>query len=279
MARKNQVPVVGTRGLHTAQLSPRARTILKRRADAAARREYAPVLEAARAPIESARQGFRNEAASIRGSARMGEQSLDQALRGLASSGLKGRYLKQATQEFAARRADVASGTPYLLADARQARGEAIGEARTDLLTTRAEMKGSAASAFNQLLKEQRDKASGVLKERENESEKSSGFEFDERKLRNANIALNDALATWKSNPEYQEANPLTQIDHWRHLAQQMSGIYKGFDLAEAMEVIRRRVAKLRLQVAGPYRSQSSAPGIRRQASPHESRLRPPSSG
>lgn len=206
MARKKRkIPVVGTRGLHTAQLSPEVRSILKRRAEGAAQRAYAPQIAAKKQAIGSVRKGFQNERQSILGATDMAENSLSQALRGLGSSGLQGRYLKQATSELTARRGDVAQSIPFLLSDAAQQRNEALTGARQELTETRAARDQSAAEAFNSLLKEEREDASGALKRRAaklGEKEEDGLSEAQLRRLGNADLALKDALAAWSQNIE-----------------------------------------------------------------------------
>lgn len=278
---RRRVPVVGTRGLHVAQLSPEARSILKRRADAAAQREYAPVLQADRAAFGTARQRFRGEKQSILGATDMAEASLAQALKGLKASGLGGRYLRQATNELTARRADVAGAVPFLLSDAASERGEAIQEARTELISDRAAMQQSAAQKFNSALDEERNAASGLLKERAEDRARNKGFEFDPRNLKNAQIALKTALEKWAENPmvevevngekqmvPFQQANPLKTMEQWREFAAGVDDSFNGFDSVDIMEVIKRALRRRESKFAGPYTTESSVPAIRDKVPP-----------
>jgi len=280
MPRK-RVPVVGTRGLHVAQLSPGVRSILKRRSDAAAKREYAPVLAADRAAFGSANQRFRGERQSILGATNMAEASLSQALRGLKSAGLNGRYLRQATSELTARRGDVAGAVPFLLSDAAKERGEAIQDARMELISDRASMQQSAATKFNSALDEERNTASSLLKERAEDRARDGGLEFDPRNLKNAQIALKTALENWSENPmvpvtingekqmvPFQEANPLKTMEQWREFAAGVSESFDGFDSVDIMEVIKRALRKRESKFAGPYTTQSSVPAIREKTPP-----------
>ena len=85
MARR-KIPVVGSKGLHVAQLSPEVRRILAHRSRKAARREYAPVLRADRAAFGAANRNYRTEARSVRGATNMVQNSLDQVLGSLGWS-------------------------------------------------------------------------------------------------------------------------------------------------------------------------------------------------
>lgn len=245
--RRGRIPVVGTRGLHSAQLSPELRSLLKRRSDAAAQREYAPQVAADKQAIGSVRQGFQNERKSILGATDVAQNSLSAALKGLQSSGLSGRYLKQAVGEVSGRQGDVAQSIPFLLADAAQQRNEGLTEARQELTDTRAARDQSAAAGFNSLLKSQREKASTVLGERAERKEGEG--KFDPRALENADLALKDALTAWKKNVPVeidgqevpiQQVNPLKTADDWRGWAKGLTDQYEGFDFVDVMEVVKR---------------------------------------
>lgn len=245
---RRRVPAVGTKGLHIAQLTPEVRSILRHRADAAAQRAYAPEIAADKQAIGAVRQGFQNERDSILGATDMAQDSLTQALRGLKSSGLSGRYLRQGVNELTARQGDVASSVPFLLADAAQERNEALTTARQELTDSRAARAKSGAEMFNSLLKEKRDEASSVLSERVEGGE----GKFDPRALENADLALKDALTAWSKNVPVkipgqegppipvQEANPLRTIDDWRSFAKGLTDAYEGFDYVDVMEVVKR---------------------------------------
>jgi len=245
-----RIPVVGTKQLHTAQLSPEVRKILHHRAVKASRRAYAPELAADRAALAGINHEFQNEASSVRGAATMTEDMLAQALKGLKASGLSGRYLQQAVQELTSRQGDAAAGVPFLLSDARENRDQALGEARQELLMDRAHMQKSAAEKFDSLLKEERGAASSVLKEqadqRQSEME-SQTPKFDPTHLANAKLALRNALKKWSENPTIevngeeiplQQFNPLKTRDDYLRLAHELEKEYSGFDLHDVMHVI-----------------------------------------
>ena len=229
------VPTVGQKQLHIAQLSPKVRKILKHRAAAANRREYAPVLAADRSAFGAANADYRTQAQSIRGATHMSEAAISQAIRGLRKSGLSGGYLKQALHELTARQGDAASAVPFLLSDAQEERSKALGDARQQLLTDRAGMQQGIASDFNSALESQRTKASTVLKEQAGKREE--GHQADEG-LRNAAIALRDSIGQWKKDPELREQNPLASTADWVKLAHGLTKEYEGVSLSDAAKVI-----------------------------------------
>lgn len=167
------LPVVTPRDLNLVRLSPQARRILRHRANAAARREYAPVLAADRAAFAAANRAYGQAASGARGATSTVENILGRALRQTRGSGLQGGYLKQVLHEIAARQGDAAQALPFLLSDAAQTRQSAILDAQQQLLGDRADMRSGAASSFNQLLKEARTSGASELKSRR--SEKGSG--------------------------------------------------------------------------------------------------------
>ena len=247
MARKRGIPVVGAKQLHPVQLSPQVRRIEAHRTREAARREAAPVLASDRSAFGAANREYRTQARSARGATSAVQGSLAEALGGLKASGLSGRYLQQARNEFMSREADAASALPALLAGAQEERSKAILDARQQLLSDRAQMQQSAASDFNQRLKELRGQGSSVLKSEEKEAESGGLSKSELKSLENAGIALHDAIAQWKKDPELQAGNPLQTKEDWLKLAHGLTKEYDGFGLAEAAKVIaalRRRWQK-----------------------------------
>lgn len=245
-----RIPTVGSKELHTSQLSPQERRIRHRRAKRANQREYAPVLAADKAAIAGVNQDYQQEAQSVRGASQMTEAALADALRGLKASGLSGNYLRQAAQELTSRQGDAANAIPFLLSDAREQRSDALGEAQQQLVQDRASMQKGTAEDFNQLLKEGRGEASQVLKEQEEkrESEAGTGM-FDPKSLQNAKLALKDALQTWGENPTVEgpdgevplrQLNPLRSKEDWLRFAAGLDNQYSGFGLAEINHVIQQ---------------------------------------
>lgn len=260
MPRK--LPQVGTRDLNTVTLSPELRKILRRRAHNAAKRVYAPILAADRQAFRDINRAYQTEAKAVRGATSMVQESLAQALAGLKRSGLRRGYLRQAVNELTSRQADAARAIPFLLADARENRARAMSEAQQELNKHRAEMLQASAGNFNQLLKEARTAGSSLMKERKDraramreakrEGEKEGGLDLDPVKLRNAELALKDALRQWAKNPTVEidgeevplkQLNPLRTRQDWERFAVGLVGQYPGFGLAEADAVIRRLLA------------------------------------
>jgi len=249
-----RIPTVGTKELHTAQLSPRERRILHRRARKANQREYAPVIAADKQAFGIANRAYGREASSVQGAASMTEDMLAQALRGLKASGLSGSYLRQAVNELSSRQGDAASAIPFLLSDAREQRSTAMTEAQQQLAQDRGEMKKGVAEDFDQLLKEGRTAASGYLKEqqakREAEAEEHGDGQFDPTSIENAKLALKDALAAWAKNPMVEgsegeeiplrQLNPLRTKEQWLSFAAGLEKQYDGFGLAEINHVIQQ---------------------------------------
>lgn len=245
-----RVPVVGSKQLHTAQLSPEERRIRHRRAKRANQREYAPVLAADRAAIAGVNQDYQREASSIQGASQMTEDMLANALRGLQGSGLSGQYLKQAVGELSSRQGDAAAAVPFLLSDAREQRSDALGEVQQQLAQDRAAMLQGTAEDFNQLLKEGRGEASQVLKEQAEDRETAEGSpRFDPTAIANAKLALKDALSAWAKNPLVEgpdgevplhQINPLRSKQDWLSFATGLTKEYEGFGLAEINSVIQQ---------------------------------------
>jgi len=229
------LPTVGTAGLNTVKLTPQVRKILRRRAQRAAQREYAPILAADRAAFGTANAAYRTQKRSVRGATSMVQNSLSQALRGLRGSGLKGSALRQVRSELTSRQAAAAQAIPALLADAGAERAQSIQEARTNLLQDRAQMQSTAASGFNQLLKEARTAGASTLKDRE---KGPSSEESDS--LRQAALALERSLNEWEEDPKKQRSNPLKSDRDWLDFAAFMEEEYEGVNLTDAVTVINR---------------------------------------
>lgn len=258
------LPTVTPADLHIVQLSPKLRRILHHRAQAAAAREYAPVLAADRAEAGATKREYRREVGADRGASQMVENALGHALAGLGGSGLTDGYLKQAENEISSRAGDTASALPFLIADAKEERNKGLREARSQYRTDQASMLQGAASAFDQLLKEARGQGSSQLKEeegrerqqrkesREREEGRRQEHTFDPGAIQNAKLALTDALSEWAKNPvekiklpdgsteekHLKEINPLKTHEDWLKFAHGLEKGYGGFGLAEINKVI-----------------------------------------
>lgn len=230
-----RIPTVGTGRLNTAQLSPGERRILARRSKRAAQREYAPVIAADKRAFGTANRAYQVQKQSVRGATNMVENTLAQTLRGLKGSGLKGNYLRQVQDEITSRQQDVASSIPQLLADAATEKASAYRDARTQLLTDRAQKQQSKAQMFNQLLKEERGKASTILKE-ENKGPSKSEMEG----LKNAAKGLQIMISEWKNDPKLQEEFPLVSNEDWLGLVKDLQKSYDGVTLTDAATVVDR---------------------------------------
>lgn len=258
------LPTITPADLHIVQLSPKLRRILKQRAARANQREYAPVLAADRAAFGEANRNFRTEAGAARGASQMVEGALTKSLAGLKGSGLTGGYLKQVKNEISSRQGDTAASIPFLIADAREARNSALGEARQNFRTDRAAMLQGTAADFNSMLESARSSGSTVEKEREGRARSKREDEADEQKtkeeeqgegkydplnLENAQLALKTALSKWAKNPtvevdgeerKLKEINPLQTPAQWRDFAAELDKEFSGFGLAEINAVIQR---------------------------------------
>lgn len=246
MARR-RVPVVGTGQLNTAQLSAEQRRIEAHRAREAARREYAPQIQADRGAIGVANKQYQSEAASARGATDAVQTSLAQALAGLKESGLSGRALQQTKAEFTSRAGDAAMSLPALLAGAGEERGKALTEARSTLAQDRAAMLTSQASKFNSALSSDRNAASSVLAAQKTKAQEAKEPDSTDEAVQNATNALKDYLSHWGENINVevngeevpiQQANPLKTADQWRTLAHGLEKEYDGFSLTDAVKAI-----------------------------------------
>lgn len=254
------LPTVDARDLNMVQLSPEVRRALKHRADEAARRAWQPVLQADRAAFQGINQDYRTQAQSVKGATNMVQNSLAQALGGLEGAGLEGNYLRQTQSELTSRMGDAAQAIPFLLADARENRADAFGEARGELQDSRAAMLQDAATGFNSLLKEARTAGSSELEEQKNaraaemeeeaEQEAGGGLDISPEALKAAELELKDALRKWSDNPTIEtpegeeitlkEWNPLHSDEDWDRFAIELSKEPNGPDLVAINEIIER---------------------------------------
>jgi hypothetical protein len=245
---RNRVPVAGRKVLFPVQISAGIRHLEAKRTREAARRASAPVLAADRGEFGAVKRQFRSEAASDRGVTNAVESNLAQALSGLGGSGLSGRYLQQTKRALTSQQGAVAAGLPFLLAGAKEERGEGLTKARQQLVSDRAQMQQSGAEAMNQRLKELREQGSSALKAQAGEAQNGGRSNSEIDSLKNASIALKNSLSNWAKNPivkvngeeiPAQQALPLKTGDDWRHFAEEMVHNSDGFGLNDAMTVIR----------------------------------------
>lgn len=256
------LPVTTPQDVNLNRLSPELRRILRQRAHAQARREYAPILEADRAALEAPQAAYRTQAQATRGAASMAENLLLSALGGLKGRGLSGSALNQTRSELTSRIGDAASSVPFLLADAAEERAAGVGEARQQLMQDRGAMLSDSAANFNSLLEKARE-AGGSQIEEEKDAQKAArkaaedeamtganGLDISPENLKNAELALKTALTGWAENPEVEgpdgemvplkELNPLRTDQDWRLFAQGLVENNEGFGLAAINEIIER---------------------------------------
>lgn len=258
MARRKRVPTVGAKQLHPVQVSPEIRQLEAHRTKAAAHRAEQPVINADKSAVGLANTEFKNAAASARGGVNAEEDALTQALSGLKGSGLKGRYLQQAQNEFTSREADTASSLPALLAGAGEERTKALLAARTQLMSDRASAQSSAASAFSQRLKELRGEGSSIEKE-EGKHHKEAEEKISAAYITAAN-GYQEILEAAKAGTEVEGVKvtaPKTE-DEWRKFAETVAKHSTNTNLPEsvkAVELLRKKLeAKKVGQIArGPF--------------------------
>lgn len=147
--RRHDIPTVGTHGTQAVHLSHAVKAQIRRRANRAARREYAPQIQADRKAVAIARRSGDKEIASIQNMTGVVDSALQQQLQQLKHSGLTGQNLKMAIQELSARRADLPVGEQLLVSDARQTEHSAVQDARMQVLQDRADRATQAAQNFN----------------------------------------------------------------------------------------------------------------------------------
>ena len=246
-----RIPTVGTKGVHTAQLSPRLRKIEARRTRKAAQRAYAPELRADREALAEPGKAYRTQVGSVKGATNIFTGALAQALAGLKGSGLKGRYLQQTKSELLGQLHDAASYAPYLIAEAGETRNKEASEARRELLSDRAQMQKSGLEAFNSRLKELRGTAAARLKEQQEKKESeakeaaegggSGGLSKSEIKaLESAAIAVRNFITEWKGDKKAQEAIPLQSGADWAKAAKFIASKNESATPADVAKVLKR---------------------------------------
>jgi hypothetical protein len=161
-----RVPVVGTKQLHTVQLSPGLRKILHERAARQNRREYAPVIGADKAAIQIPQREYETQVGAAKGASSAIQTSLAQALAGLKASGLQGHSLQQAIAGLSSRQGEALESLPYAYAGAAEERTKGQREARLKLLEDRAQRQQGTASDFDNLLESGRSSGAEALKEK-----------------------------------------------------------------------------------------------------------------
>jgi hypothetical protein len=237
MARKQKLPTVGAKQLHLTQLSPRVRRVLHHRATAASRRQYAPLIHEAKRGFGEANREYKTQATSARAATGIAENVLTQALRGL------GKGNGQLRQSLVKEVKTIPESVPALLAGAGEERSKAINETRAKIAQDRAEMLSHGASAFNELLKEERGTGQTSLKDEVNaaQAKKAAKREHSTAELRslaNAGLSLHQAISHWKKDEAFRNAHPLKTNEEWLVLAQEVAKHTTGVDLSQAMQAV-----------------------------------------
>lgn len=162
-----RIPVVGTKNVHTVQLSAHLRQVLHERSSRQNRREYAPIIAADKAAIGVPQHEYETQVGAAKGGASAIQASLAQALAGLQGSGLHGRTLQQAIQGLSSRQGEAIQALPYAYAGAAEDRNKAQREARLQLAGDRAKRQSGIATDFDNLLESNRSSGAESIKEAE----------------------------------------------------------------------------------------------------------------
>lgn len=251
-------PTVGPRALNQARLSPAAKARIQRLAEAAAAREYAPQIEAARDDVATARQAGRQELQSISGATNMVENSIDEAIKNLKSSGLRGKYLHDAVQELTARRADLPTGEQFLKADVRSDVRAGVVEAKTAVRDLKVDREVAAAQNFTSGLTGALTDAESALKRQkaaaqekaENQREKAEekGRTPSEKRADREEVqaAAHEVQRLFALNPELatQIKNGTADAKVWAGL-EELVRKAEGVGFTAAQKVIERLRARL----------------------------------
>jgi hypothetical protein len=181
---------------------------LKRRARRAARREFQPQIQLARQQVQQVRRSYDRELNSVEGATNIVDNALQAQLKQLKSSGLEGRYLRDAVQELTARRAELPTSEAFLKSDVRADRRTAVSDAKLTLAQERADKQTEAAQKYNSLLLgEFEDKAQRLerqrkaVQERNADKREDKGIPKDEREA-----AAHEVNRLLKLKPELREA-------------------------------------------------------------------------
>lgn len=215
---------------------------MRRRAEAAATRQHAPLLQAAQGGVRQANREFRREKQSVIGADTMLQQSMNRSLAGTQKSGLTGRYKQQTLAELRAIKAGSKAAIPGLLADASAARRDAVAEARSSVATEAAKRDETAAKKYNTLLNSAISRKATAVKEKREKAGKP-------KLNRSAVIAAKIAMKDWAENKPIkdsygnvigrpQKMNPLKTPDDWRRAAASLRKQFTGFDLSEALKAL-----------------------------------------
>lgn len=188
-------------------LPRKVRKKLKRRARKAARREFRPSIQQARAQVGAVREQYAEELNSIEGATNIVDNALQEQLQQLRHSGLEGRYLRDAISELQSRRADLPTSEQFLKADVRSDRAAAVTDARLAVANAQTDRATQAAQNYNSLLKEEyEDKASRLQNQREARQDRKSGGEESGIPKEELSAAAHEIQRLFRLNPEIRKA-------------------------------------------------------------------------
>lgn len=279
-----KIPVVGPKQVHAVQLSPKLRAILHKRAAAANRRAYAPVLSADRAAFTIPQSEYETQVGAAKGGASAIEASLAQALAGLQGSGLHGHALQDAINSLKSRQGEALQALPYAFAGAAEERTKGRREDRQQLLEDRADMLKGIGTSFNSLLEGARSSGSEGLKEQEGrerthnqdvaENHREKAKESTEGTVVSENVqsAYQVALSGYKwllahhgeETKAGNEIKPPKAVPEWEEFVKTVAkeagaGDYK--DSLEAVETLRKQLARLQHQGKLPQNGSEAEEG------------------
>lgn len=190
------------------QVPRRIRRRFRRRADRYAEQIYGPEIEALQQRSDQIKRQYRRDKRAARGAVNFAQEAVSD----VPLTGLTGRYRREVAGELAARSADIAASFPFMVAEARQTRNEALTDNRDAILDARISQQKEEAQTFQSLMGEARTDIETYLKERAQEAEakkEEARTEADERhqnikdRRKEVRIALRTAtnlLAAMKDN-------------------------------------------------------------------------------
>lgn len=203
---------------------------LRQQAEAAARRENAPDIRAARAQV----RGARHDAAHERNLIKQASTAAMRAVSHTSLKGLRGPYKHDLARELSSRKADIAAQLPALVADANAESRATIADARTGLLEARLGRQTDAATKYNSALDEARN-ARGVI-----EVGDPSGDKAKPKPERNALIHARDYLARIQAARKKGKkvSDPFESRENLAAAAIDMEHNYEGVTAPEALRAL-----------------------------------------
>jgi hypothetical protein len=216
-----------------AKLGNKRKQAIKARAEAQARRENAGSGAAARATIGQANRDYGREVSSARGAQRVELSQLSSMLGNVGDAGLKGRYAAQTVNDLRSRKAESISGLPYAIADANEARRDAIATARADLAQAQIDMQNEIATNYTDMIGDAR-KAKEARLEDGGKGGISTG-------VRNALIVANNYMNAAEAKGE---GAPALLLQDRGAFAQGVAKDAEGADQVDALKAVNILIKK-----------------------------------